>query len=325
MSLDPMDTTTATSLPAVSTKPSERRPRRSAGRRTRAWVAVVANPFSGSGKNRSIVGRLERLLVSRGMTVRVLWDPMERTTVLRDEQWAATCRCVVAAGGDGTVADAINENPTIPLAMLPIGNENLFARQFGYRSVEQVADAVLRGQTRPIDLGRVGDRLFTVMASVGLDADVVERVARWRVQSGSLRRVTRVSYVRPVFGALQGYGYPGVTLETDEGETVRGAHALAFNLPQYACRLPFAPDARPDDGRIHWVVFQKPGALALTGYLAAVALKRHHRLDSVKTGASRRVRITADRPVAVQVDGDPSGKTPVDIEIAPAAARIVVP
>lgn len=305
-------------------KPAADRPSPTPDRGTRSWVAVVANPFSGSGSNRTIVRRLEQALQQRGLTVRVLWDPTERTTVLRDEQWAANCRCVIAAGGDGTVADAINENHRIPLAMLPIGNENLFARQFGYRGVEQVADAVVRGRTRWIDLGRIGERMFTVMASVGLDADVVERVAQWRVQSGSLRRVTRISYVRPVFAALHGFGYPRVTLEAD-GRVVEGAHALAFNIPQYACRLPFVPGARADDGLLHWVVFQKPGALSLAGYLAAVALKRHRKLRSVVTGTARHIRLTAEQPTAVQIDGDPSGKTPVDIDIAPQAARIIVP
>jgi diacylglycerol kinase family enzyme len=291
---------------------------------TRTRVAIVANPFSGAGKNRLIVSRLEAAIRQRGLEPRVLWDPEERATVLHDQQWASTCRCVIAAGGDGTVADAVNETRRIPIAMLPIGNENLFARQFGYRNVDQVADAVLRGRTRWIDLGRIGDRLFTVMASVGLDADVVERVTTWRARSDNLRRVTRLSYVRPALSALLRYTYPRVTLEAD-GRTVEGAHALVFNIPQYACRMPFTPDAEPDDGLLHWVVFEKPGALALAGYLAAVAAKQHRTLESVHTGVARNVRLASEASAPVQVDGDPCARTPVDIELAPAAVPIIVP
>jgi diacylglycerol kinase family enzyme len=37
------------------------------------------------------------------------------------------------------------------------------------------------------------------------------------------------------------------------------------------------------------------------------------------------VRIESDAPVAVQVDGDPWGETPVEIEIVPDALEVYAP
>ncbi|MHB1156742.1 MAG: diacylglycerol/lipid kinase family protein [Phycisphaerales bacterium] len=327
------------------------------------WVAITANPYSGAGKNREIVGRLQRALEGHGLAVRVLWDWVERKTVLSDGRWMERCRCVVVAGGDGTVADVLNEVAGIPgvsLAVLPIGNENLFARQFGYRDAEQVAAAVARGQTMGIDVGEIvcgsettangerrtanlSSRLFTLMVSAGFDAEVVHRVQQWRDRGGALRRARRWSYFRPTLRAMLGYRYPLVELVAD-GYVVRGCHAMVFNLPQYACGLRFTPQCVANDGLLHWVVFPKRGVLALGRYLALAAMgSRHLGSTGVQWGAAREVELrgisgtgvgdmraearTPQLPgtgVPVQVDGDPAGFTPVRVKVRSHAARIVV-
>jgi diacylglycerol kinase family enzyme len=49
------------------------------------------------------------------------------------------------------------------------------------------------------------------------------------------------------------------------------------------------------------------------------------RLPNVTVRQARRVRIESDAPVAVQVDGDPWGETPVEIEIVPDALEVYAP
>ena len=63
-------------------------------------------------------------------------------------------RGLVAAGGDGTVADLVNRFPDVPLAILPLGTENLLARHVGIACDGRlVAEMIARGETRRIDLG----------------------------------------------------------------------------------------------------------------------------------------------------------------------------
>ena len=42
-----------------------------------------------------------------------------------------------------------------------------------------------------------------------------------------------------------------------------GAHAFVFNIGQYGFQLGFVPDVDPSDGLLDWVVFEKPGVIAL--------------------------------------------------------------
>lgn len=289
------------------------------------WVAVVANPFSGSGPNQQLVARLTTALEEHGLPHRVLWDPAERAAVLRDPDWQANCKSIVVAGGDGTVGGVINETTAVPIAVMPTGNENLFARQFKFWKPERIAAAVARGRLQTIDLGKVDDRLFTVMATVGLDADVVDRVARWRVKGDGLKRVTRLSYTRPIIESVFGYRFPPVELVAD-GRVYRGCHAMVFNMNQYATGLSFTPDALPDDGRLHWVVFEKPGLLAGLWYFANVRIgSRHLGRSDVHVGSAEHVELRSidGDHAPVQVDGDPCARTPVHIRVVPQALRIV--
>jgi diacylglycerol kinase (ATP) len=290
----------------------------------RTRVLVAANPYSGSGPTRRRVAELAAILLEQGLQPRVIWDRAERAETMRDAQWLSDCRCIVVAGGDGTVADAINELPaSMPFATLPSGNENLFAREFGFsRDSRTLARAIIASRTRRVDLGRAGARLFSLMLSVGFDAAVVHRVVAWRSNGQALRRVNRLSYAKPIVDVLRSYRYRSVRLETD-GQCVTGTHAFVFNLPQYGFQFPFAPGARGDDGLLDWFVFNRPGIRAMLDYAWAVMQTKHLTRADVQHGRARRIRIVAAEPMPVQADGEAAGFTPVDLEIVPGALRVL--
>jgi YegS/Rv2252/BmrU family lipid kinase len=286
-------------------------------------VLIVANPYSGSLENRRRVAALAEALGRAGFEPKELWHRSERKAELADPNQAEKWNCVVAAGGDGTVADLINERPRVPVAVLPLGTENVFARAFGFPSdAERLAKAISRGRVRSVDLGYANGRLFSSMIGVGFDAEVVRRLALWRAHGRRLKRVTYWSYVGRILEAAAGYSYGRLELEAD-GVRVAGTHAFVFNLPQYALSLPLAPEARDDDGRLDWVVFERPGLRNLLLYLWAVARRRHALRGDVRQGTAARLRIAAQQPLPIQVDGEPAGWTPVEVEVAPAALRVI--
>ena len=287
------------------------------------WAGIAANPFSGSGENKRCVDALVADLKEMGIASRMIWDPAGRKALFREAEADASCLCMVVAGGDGTLADTINENPTVPLAVLPLGNENLFAREFGYTTdTGKLARAIARRRCRTVDLGRAGETLFSVMLGAGFDAEIVHRTAAWRKVGGSLKRATRLSYARPILGAIAGYAYPPVTLSADD-VTHRGAQALVFNVPQYGGGLDMKPDAKGDDGLLDWMIIEKPGILPILA--CAISAWRHKPLQQkgIIHGRARSIKITSPEPVPLQIDGDPAGFTPVEIEILPRALRII--
>jgi len=292
-------------------------------------IVIAANPYRGAARPRARVQALAAALAAAGVPVQVLWDAAERARLLGDPAALAGVRSVVAAGGDGTVASVINELAAdVPLAMLGLGNENVFARALGVPTDPLgLARAILAGRTRRLDLGHAttsaGARRFGLMLSAGFDADVIHRIARWRSAGGVPRKVSRLSYVRPLAAALYAYAHAPVTLACD-GADCRGAHCVVSNLPQYAMALSLTPAARGDDGELDWVTFERGGLPALAGYAWAVRRARHHRLSHVRGGRGRRLTLTSATPVPIQLDGDPWGFTPAEVTVLPGALAVVV-
>ena len=292
-------------------------------------ILVTANPYSGAGPNRRRVDALLGALRALGAPATVVWDEAERVAALVDAARTGGCQAVVAAGGDGTVSQVINELPPgVPLAVLPLGNENLLARALGFvADPEALARAVVACRTRTIDLGRATSadrsRLFVLMLGAGFDAAVVHRVASWRARGPALRRIRRTSYLVPIAACVIDYAYSPLRVATDS-DAAEGAHCVIANIPAYALDLKFTPAASADDGRLDWLVLERPGLASLLAYCWSAYRGRHLRRADVRAGQATRLRLTAATPTPVQLDGDPWGTTPVEVEIVPRALTLVV-
>lgn len=131
---------------------------------------------------------------------------------------------VIALGGDGTVNEVVNGllgtpaptahqsvtvGPIPPLAIVPGGSANVFARSLGIKpepvaATNQLIDLIEAGSRRWVGLGHCDRRWFTFNAGVGLDAEVCARIdaARRKGKTASPARYVRAA-VRSFFAARQ--------------------------------------------------------------------------------------------------------------------------
>jgi len=216
------------------------------------FVAIQRNPRSGRGKHRELLLALVRSLRSRGLTPRLFKDRERLRRWVSDPAHREHLRCIVGAGGDGTLSDVFNRFPGIPIAILPLGTENLLARHLGVpRSGEAVARLIAEGSCRRFDLGLMGQRRFALMASAGFDADVIHRLHA--VRSGPISHAT---YLQPILESLRRYEHPPLRVTVDDAPLAREARlAIVVNIPAYAFRLPVAREARGDDGTLDLRLF----------------------------------------------------------------------
>src|SRR5690348_7848954 len=114
-------------------------------------VAIVGNPYSGANDNLARIKALAQELRGQGLEVREVWNLIDMAAAAGEPDIARRVRAAVAAGGDGTLNCVINRRIPVPLAMFPLGNENLFARQFGQSPDPRTAAATIAaGKTRPV-------------------------------------------------------------------------------------------------------------------------------------------------------------------------------
>lgn len=285
------------------------------------WVAIQRNPMSGSGRRRPLLDFVHALR-KLGLRPRLFSRREQLDLALSDPERRGTLHALVAAGGDGTVLDVINRHPGLPIGVLPLGTENLLARQFGIpRDGARAAAIVAAGHTVPLDLGRIAERRFSIMVSAGLDAAVLHSAHALRTG-----HIGRSHYIWPIWRTLCSFDYPELRVFGDgSDQPVVGQLVIAANLASYALGLPLVPTARGDDGLLDVRVFRHRSTFHLLRDLSMLMCGRHDQMKNVASMRVTQLRIESDVPVAVQADGDPAGTTPCNIAIEPNAVRLFVP
>ncbi len=285
----------------------------------RRAVLIAVNPQAGAEKTEFAAIRLEQILSGGGFQVEIESDidKIRDAVESRDD-----LRAVVAAGGDGTIGLLANHLPAATtFAILPQGTENLLAKHLQIPSdPESVAELIMRGEVAALDAGRANGKLFLVMASCGFDADVVRRVHRER--KGNIRHW---AYAKPIINSIRNYRYPTVSIYCQgEDKPIRAKWAFVFNVPRYAMGLPIAEDADSTDGLLDLCAFRGGNLINGLVYLAGVLIRRHRRWRDTQMARSKLIRIESDDEVPYQLDGDPGGYLPLELEAVPRRLNMIV-
>lgn len=291
-----------------------------------ASVLIAANPKSGATSGRSKVCQLREALASIGFDVEIC-ESLELLRVRSLEMFAAgQLRAVVSAGGDGTAAAVVNLIPVgVPVVILPLGTENLLAKHIGVSGdVGQAVEAVRSGKLLRLDAGSANGRLFLIMLSCGFDAEVVQQLHATR-----RGHISRWTYTKPIWHAIRTYPYRLIDVECQTAggiEPVRfsAAWLFAFNLPRYAANLAFCPQACGNDGLLDICSFAQGGNLRGIGYLTHLWFGSHQRLKDFRHVPAQRMRLSSQGVIPYQVDGDPGGTLPLDVEVLPERLTLLI-
>ena len=247
-------------------------------------------------------------------------DQLKQTLI---DQGANTDRIVIG-GGDGTISRALPELLRFgkPLAVLPIGTANDFARCLGLPDDWlAAADVALHGRTHDVDVGLVNGRPFLNVASVGI-ADQVKQV-----QSTDLKRSFRgLSYA---IGLLRvaGRSRPFHIRLSIDGEPTWSGFVYQVSIGNgrfHGGGLTVAEQAVIDDQKLN-VYFVLPGPV-----WQLLACITHLKFGFTKPEVLRRlsgrsVTIRTRTPRPVNADGESCTETPAEFSLLPKALKIIVP
>ena len=300
-------------------------------------VLVFANPIAGRGRGRQIASRLTKALRARGYEAELF---LGRAGSAHVEACERPVRAAIVIGGDGTLRtvaqwaiDHAQAGPgaescvPYPLLIVPMGTANLMGQNLGInwddqRLEAQVIEALEQGRVVQRDVARTAGGIFLLVAGVGFDAWVVHELDRLR--TGPIRMT---DYVRPAIKAATVYQFPELEVFVDDQRVFGRSPGLAIigNVAEYGTGFPILPDARADDQLLDVCVMPCLTRMDLVRLFLSAAAGEHLKQEGVVYVKGRRVRIESPQPVPVQVDGEPAGVTPVEIDLLPGRIGFIVP
>jgi diacylglycerol kinase (ATP) len=298
-------------------------------------VVISLNPKAGRRPVDREVNRFVELLRGSPLEATVLTDLGEVAAKANGWHAEGRLRVLVGVGGDGTAAELVNRTqPGVPITLLAAGTANILSKHFGLPTrAEELLSTVASGPAVQLDAGVASGRIFLLMVGCGFDAEVVQRVHQRRAIAGG-GHISYGSYLKPILESIRSYQYPELRVYCDEqclgaagGEApcVAARWAFVCNLPRYGWGVRLAPEADGTDGLLDLCTFQRGSLWHGLRFLAAVQLGVHRGLAGCAMRRVRRLRIEADEPVPYQLDGDPGGRLPVEIEVLTRRVTLLVP
>lgn len=288
-------------------------------------MLIVFNPAAGA-RRAALLWRVLDVLATNGVRLDVAQTQCRgHAERLAREAVRGGANMVVAAGGDGTIAEVANGliGSDAQLGIIPLGTANVLARELALPfSPRAVAAALAFGRTRQLwpGIASNGDsaRLFVQMLGVGFDAHVVHRLPK------TLKRVLgRGAYVVQSLIEMPRYDYAPIRVRLDEEET-EAASLIVSKGRLYGGPFLLAPDARPGERGFSVALFEHGGPGAALLYGAALPLNRLGRAPGVRHVRAQRIEFIGNREVAAQADGDAAGFTPLSVTDAPGPIPVVV-
>ena len=297
-------------LPRVSVTPS---------------VIVIHNPTAGQRRVHHL-WRVLDILAANGVRVR-LWQTSHagHATELARQAVSDGAAQVVAAGGDGTIAEVAAglAGSRTALGVIPLGTANVLAQELNLPfSAQAIAAALAFGRTRTLwpglATGPAGTRLFVQMVGVGLDAQVVHHLPR-----GLKRALGRGAYVLQTLREMARYSYRPIRLTVD-GVKLEAASVVVTKGCLYAGHYQLAPGAHHHAPGFSVALFGASGPCAALMYGAALPLNLLPYAPGMRLLRARQVEILDDESgLPAQADGDPAGLAPLVVRDAPAAIEVV--
>jgi diacylglycerol kinase (ATP) len=281
---------------------------------------VILNPAAHSDRAKRWRARVESL--ARGCTVCASSRAGEAESLARNAVEEGFEK-IVAAGGDGTINEVVNGLAGSPatLGLLPIGTVNVFAMELGLptHNLGLCWNIIESDVTRLIDLPSANGKYFVQLAGVGLDAQVVKETSlALKRNFGPLSYLISAAQVaarRP----------PRLFIESENTSIEEGSFVLIGNGRRYGGPFPFFKHAVIDDGLLDVVAFKQLGYLEIIKYLQDVFFSSEIRLPEVEYFQTRKLRITSDQDVPVELDGDLVGHCPVEFELRERRLRVLAP
>jgi YegS/Rv2252/BmrU family lipid kinase len=248
---------------------------------------------------------------------------------------------VVAVGGDGTLHEVTNgvleAGGEAAVGYIGLGTGGDFRKTLGLtHRLDAYLDAIASGKERRVDVGKVRyraedgmtrGRYFINIVSAGMGG-LVDRYVSGSSRAFGGKAAYFLASARALATIRRGTLRCNVALEGERHERIVESYLIAIcNGRYFGAGMHVAPMAQLDDGRFEVVSMNASGKLAFSAMSRRIYSGTHLSAAGVQHFTCDRLAIDLEnepaRPVfLVDVDGEPLGGLPLEIEVVRGALRL---
>lgn len=292
---------------------------------------LIFNPVAGQGNSEQELTLIRQFLEPHMQLEVHETTPNVSPEALVKDAIAAKADLVIASGGDGTVSAVAGAliSTDIPLGIIPRGTANAFAVALGLPRLLPIRNAcqtILNGNVRTVDAARCNGLPLILLAGVGYEAVTVELANReMKDQWGVL------AYLMAGWQSMDTHQLFETEIEAEGTVYQLEAHAItiANAAPPTSVLAHGGGEVIFDDGLLDVTITSAEtklqGITTMLRMLGAAITRSGIEQQNVVHLSARKLRVTANPPQKVVLDGEIIGTTPIDVECIPAGLKVFAP
>ena len=253
--------------------------------------------------------------------------PGECTRLAREAAETGEEYRIYACGGDGTLNEVVAGAAGFPNASVTVfsgGSGNDFVKLFSDPKAFYNLERLLDAETAEFDLIRCNDDYSVNICSVGLDARIGTDVANYK--RIPLLHGFRAYAVSTLVNVIRGISEHYVVEICGEKIDAEQTMICACNGRFYGGGFNPVPEADPTDGLLDVLLVKKVSRLQVAGVVGKYKAGRYRELPQlVRHFKTRELKISCDREVPVNVDGEALYAKNVEFAIAREKLRFFYP
>lgn len=244
---------------------------------------------------------------------------------IKAKDYAKDVDILFILGGDGTVNELINGVMThdlqLPIGILPGGTFNDFTKTLNIApNHKQASEQMISAQVGTYDVIKINNQYALNFVGLGLIVQNAENV-----QDGSKDIFGKLSYIGSTVKTLLNPTQFNYQLSIDDktysGETTM---ILSANGPSIGgSRIPLT-DLSPQDGELNTFIFNEQSFSILNDiFKKRDSMNWNEITQGIEHIPGKKISLTTDPTMKVDIDGEISLETPIDIEVIPNAIQLL--